>query len=105
MTNPAPIAAVFRLLHLTDPVLIAAHGDNYHDPKVLARSWAGATLWLDRPRCGAHADRWVAVDQAFAELIERTPCAPCAAVEAGQLSIQDAEIPTSGLDEREEETP
>jgi hypothetical protein len=87
----APIAEVFRIVRLDDPVLIAPKGRDYHDPQVLFRTWAGAQAWLDRPRCGAHADHWLAVDLDLAVMLERTRCVLCEAL-AETPKITDAEI-------------
>ncbi len=93
MSDAAPIVEVGRLVRLWDPVLIAPRGDFYHFPRVLFRTWAGAAGWADQPLCGAWADRWVAVDRVFAELLDRAPCPGCVThAEAPQLTITDAEI-------------
>lgn len=86
-----PIAEVARLVRLTDPVLIAPRGRDYHDPQVLWQSWTGAKAWVANPRCGAHADRWLAVDVDFAQLLDRGPCVSCALFRNGQTTISDTE--------------
>jgi hypothetical protein len=86
--RPHAIARVARLIQVDEPVLIAPRGSDYHDAKILVRSWVGPVAWLDRPRCGAHAERWVAVDRGFAELLGRGPCAVCATLDP---KITDAE--------------
>lgn len=70
--TPGTIGTVGRLVELFAPVLIAPHGDSYHRPR------EGQT----RPACGVplraeFARYWVAVDQPFAELLDREACGRC----------------------------
>lgn len=68
----ATIDTVGRLVELGAPVLIASHGDTYHRPAHQLRP---------TPSCGValrhRGGRWVAVDQPFAELLDRVECSRC----------------------------
>lgn len=93
-TKPGPLMAVGRLIDFVDPVFIAPHGDRFHHAPVTFYTLAGPVAWADGPTCGAPADRWVAIDRTFAELLDRQACGLCwPEGKPDQLSISDTEIP------------
>lgn len=78
----AGVAIIGRAIPDEPVVLIAAHGDHFHQPRaqrVLNLEDGTASA---RPACGVDASgelaaRWVFVDRLFATMLDRTPCARC----------------------------
>lgn len=82
-----PLRGFATQVRLSEPVLIAPRGDQHHRP---VQVFPGA--WLTVPRCGSVADRWVAVDLDFADLLDKAPCGRCwPDGKPDQLAISDTD--------------